>query len=1040
MLDRTRPTNSSRRSSAASTTLKVLKKVANFPEIIGEQGEDEYVFDKQKQIWRTREKKTPLLMVQTEQPRLSASANRKQSRLNSFFSSRPFHRNNSKPIINSAAADWILLATLGILMAMLSYAMDTCIHFLQHSRDSLMEHLVGNLTGRFVAWTVFCVSLVLIAAIFCRKVASQSIGSGIPEMKTIIRGVMLKEYLTFRTLVAKVFGLSLALSSGVPVGKEGPFVHIGSIVAHQLSKASKNLQGVYGNESRRSEMLAAGCAVGVACTFSAPVGGVLYSIEATSVYFGMRNYARCFLAATFSATVFRLLQVSINKSDTVIALYQTNFPKDCFQIEEIPLFIFLGLVCGLLAAFYVYLQRNVMYFIRRNGLMKLIYQKYWILYPLIITFGFSAVTFPDFLGQFFAGERLFGETVRDFFGNCSWILTNSSAGCSMDELGVWSNHGHSPAIQVLGTFLIVSFIFVTLCSTLPVPLGAFVPSFVIGGAVGRLFGELLLFLFPEKANIIYPGIYAAVGAASFCGGATHSVSVAVIVYEVTGQLEFALPLLIGVLAAHAVCTHLQPSLYDSVIKIKKLPYLKDISHISHDFIGIEADQFMVSDVHFVSKDSTLGEIRDLLIKFPRVRTFPICDSKKNQILIGSCGREKLIEQLRKAIGQKARLAEVSRRAQEKRNSAIEKKEKPHFEKDPSPPSTESNMFSNSAAADLLSMTTASPNSFNSSNPFHVKAETEALLEKSSMEDDSKSFSGRLIHFTRNSMRRLSRPHNGATILDMDPEERNLWENERLAAKVDLDAIEFDSAPFQLVDRAPLLHVHMMFSLLGLQRAYITNRRAQEKRNSAIEKKEKPHFEKDPSPPSTESNMFSNSAAADLLSMTTASPNSFNSSNPFHVKAETEALLEKSSMEDDSKSFSGRLIHFTRNSMRRLSRPHNGATILDMDPEERNLWENERLATKVDLDAIEFDSAPFQLVDRAPLLHVHMMFSLLGLQRAYITKCGQLVGLISMRDLRTAIEAVKNGHLVARPSPKKSQLFLNLNPSILNKKEEIDFKN
>uniref|UniRef100_A0AC34R719 Chloride channel protein n=1 Tax=Panagrolaimus sp. JU765 TaxID=591449 RepID=A0AC34R719_9BILA len=877
MLDRTRPTNSSRRSSAASTTLKVLKKVANFPEIIGEQGEDEYVFDKQKQIWRTREKKTPLLMVQTEQPRLSASANRKQSRLNSFFSSRPFHRNNSKPIINSAAADWILLATLGILMAMLSYAMDTCIHFLQHSRDSLMEHLVGNLTGRFVAWTVFCVSLVLIAAIFCRKVASQSIGSGIPEMKTIIRGVMLKEYLTFRTLVAKVFGLSLALSSGVPVGKEGPFVHIGSIVAHQLSKASKNLQGVYGNESRRSEMLAAGCAVGVACTFSAPVGGVLYSIEATSVYFGMRNYARCFLAATFSATVFRLLQVSINKSDTVIALYQTNFPKDCFQIEEIPLFIFLGLVCGLLAAFYVYLQRNVMYFIRRNGLMKLIYQKYWILYPLIITFGFSAVTFPDFLGQFFAGERLFGETVRDFFGNCSWILTNSSAGCSMDELGVWSNHGHSPAIQVLGTFLIVSFIFVTLCSTLPVPLGAFVPSFVIGGAVGRLFGELLLFLFPEKANIIYPGIYAAVGAASFCGGATHSVSVAVIVYEVTGQLEFALPLLIGVLAAHAVCTHLQPSLYDSVIKIKKLPYLKDISHISHDFIGIEADQFMVSDVHFVSKDSTLGEIRDLLIKFPRVRTFPICDSKKNQILIGSCGREKLIEQLRKAIGQKARLAEVSRRAQEKRNSAIEKKEKPHFEKDPSPPSTESNMFSNSAAADLLSMTTASPNSFNSSNPFHVKAETEALLEKSSMEDDSKSFSGRLIHFTRNSMRRLSRPHNGATILDMDPEERNLWENERLAAKVDLDAIEFDSAPFQLVDRAPLLHVHMMFSLLGLQ-------------------------------------------------------------------------------------------------------------------------------------------------------------------RAYITKCGQLVGLISMRDLRTAIEAVKNGHLVARPSPKKSQLFLNLNPSILNKKEEIDFKN
>lgn len=239
------------------------------------------------------------------------------------------------------------------------------------------------------------------------------------------------------------------------------------------------------------------------------------------------------------------------------------------------------------------------------------------------------------------------------------------------------------------------------------------------------------------------------------------------------------------------------------------------------FIGIKADQFMISDVHFVSKDSTLGEIRDLLIKFPRIRTFPICDSKKNQILIGSCGRDKLIEQLRNAIGQKARLAEVGRRAHEKRNSGIEKKEKVNNEKDPSPQNTDSNIFSHSAAAELLSMLTESPHSFSSSNPFHVKAETEALLDKSSNEDDNKSFSGRLIHFTRNSMRRLSRPHNGATILDMDPEERNTWENERLGAKVDLDAIEFDSAPFQLVDRAPLLHVHMMFSLLGLQRAYIT---------------------------------------------------------------------------------------------------------------------------------------------------------------------------------------------------------------------------
>lgn len=46
------------------------------------------------------------------------------------------------------------------------------------------------------------------------------LGSGIPEMKTILRGVSLKEYLTFRTLVAKVIGLTATLGSGLPLGKE----------------------------------------------------------------------------------------------------------------------------------------------------------------------------------------------------------------------------------------------------------------------------------------------------------------------------------------------------------------------------------------------------------------------------------------------------------------------------------------------------------------------------------------------------------------------------------------------------------------------------------------------------------------------------------------------------------------------------------------------------------------------------------------------------------------------------------------------------
>lgn len=67
-------------------------------------------------------------------------------------------------------------------------------------------------------------------------------------------------------------GLAMTLGSGLPLGKEGPFVHIASIVATLLSQAVASFKGIYENESRTCEMLAAACAIGVAATFYSPIG------------------------------------------------------------------------------------------------------------------------------------------------------------------------------------------------------------------------------------------------------------------------------------------------------------------------------------------------------------------------------------------------------------------------------------------------------------------------------------------------------------------------------------------------------------------------------------------------------------------------------------------------------------------------------------------------------------------------------------------------------------------------------------------------
>lgn len=120
---------------------------------------------------------------------------------------------------------------------------------------------------------------------------------------------------------------------------QGPFVHIASIVAQLLSKMVTSFQGIYENESRNSEMLAAACAVGVGACFAAPVGGVLFSIEVTTTYFAVRNYWRGFFAAVCGATVFRLLAVWFQKAETVTAMFATSFTQE-FPFDPQELFVF----------------------------------------------------------------------------------------------------------------------------------------------------------------------------------------------------------------------------------------------------------------------------------------------------------------------------------------------------------------------------------------------------------------------------------------------------------------------------------------------------------------------------------------------------------------------------------------------------------------------------------------------------------------------------------------------------------------------------
>ena len=68
------------------------------------------------------------------------------------------------------------------------------------------------------------------AAALTVYVGPGSVGSGIAELMAYLNGVNYPKFFSFETLGCKIFGLCLAVSAGLCVGKEGPLAHIGAVI------------------------------------------------------------------------------------------------------------------------------------------------------------------------------------------------------------------------------------------------------------------------------------------------------------------------------------------------------------------------------------------------------------------------------------------------------------------------------------------------------------------------------------------------------------------------------------------------------------------------------------------------------------------------------------------------------------------------------------------------------------------------------------------------------------------------------------------
>ncbi|XP_054477307.1 chloride channel protein 1 [Anoplopoma fimbria] len=719
-------------------------------------------------------------------------------------------------IVTKLGEDWIFLVLLGLTMALVSWSMDYASAKSLQAYKWMHGELKGNVPLQYLAWVSYPMILVMFASLFCHLVSPQAIGSGIPELKTILRGVVLKEYLTLKAFVAKVVGLTAGLGSGMPVGKEGPFVHIASICAAVLSRFMSIFSGVYENPYGYTDILTVGCAVGVGCCFGTPLGGVLFSIEVTSTYFAVRNYWRGYFAATFSAFIFRVLSVWNKDAVTITALFKTNFRMDFpFDLQELPAFAIIGISCGFLGAFFVYLNRQVVLFMRRPTALTRFLTRHRLIYPGAVTLIIATLTFPPGFGQFMAGELMPRECINSLFDNFTWTkISGSTAPPGLGRSSAWI-HPHVSVFVILLLFCVMKFWMSAVSTTMPIPSGAFMPVFILGAAFGRLVGEIMATLFPNGIlfdGIVYrilPGGYAVIGAAAMTGAVTHTVSTAVICFELTGQISHILPMMVAVILANMVAQGLQPSLYDSIIQVKKLPYLPELAlgHISKYNIFVE--DIMVRRVKFLSSQASYRELNNLL-ENTALKTIPLVDSKESMILLGSIETTELQAVFDWWLSPERRVFERGQSSPGQGSKV----------------SWESFTFVDEEGGEESADKTAP-----------VQEECNGPIQSSRPQEPSTNHTGsdkgklpsvrrtlqRLFSSTSLSGQTETQETTPPSLTDtMSPEEIKAWEEEELDKPVDMEQIRIDPSPFQLVERTSLHKTHTLFSLLGLSHAYVTS--------------------------------------------------------------------------------------------------------------------------------------------------------------------------------------------------------------------------
>lgn len=505
------------------------------------------------------------------------------------------------PPASSTPERWLAFGLVGSAVGLVAFVLKQTIELIAKSRSEEIDRLVED--GRSGAALVFALAhaslLAAAAAALVVVVQPAAAGSGVPEVIAYLNGVRVPRVFNVRTAVVKFFSCVCAVSSGMPVGPEGPMIHLGSAIGAGLTQGrSRTLgcdSGLFRNmrgAATRRDLITGGAASGVSAAFGAPVGGLLFAMEEVASFWSQRLTWVIFFS-TLCATFFVQLFSSAFEDwryvggfgywqDSASILFEVQRVVR-FNVAAVPVVAVIGVVCGLLASLFTFANLKVARWRARRivpgparrvaevAAVALVFTAIMFVLP------YSTSCAPESQAGAAVGEEgrpeLHRWSCRDGFYNPTSTLSYGSGDDAIKHLlqrGTYGRFSYGPVLAFFGVY----FVFACYTAGSAVSSGLVVPMLLIGACVGRVAGMAMRDIVGSSHDWMDPGVFALIGASAFFAGVSRlTVSLCVIMVEISNDTHLLVPIMLAVMISKNVADRLTHSLYHALLEFKCVPLL-----------------------------------------------------------------------------------------------------------------------------------------------------------------------------------------------------------------------------------------------------------------------------------------------------------------------------------------------------------------------------------------------------------------------------------------------------------------------------------